>query len=288
MFIMLSVLNFQVIYMCMSFMCFLFIVLLSERRVNLQHGGNDKGYDAAEHYPHKEVGIADEVGEPTGHHARKHHAERHERSADGVDGSTLFATGKVYEVEHIGCETEAVAELLDEDAGIDDKHVGILCAAEIYVDKVGNRNAQHHGPQPFLQSSAGHEETAEQSAEGETENAYSAVDETNLLGGKAETAILYVVEHEGVDNLDKLSLGKTEEQHEEQGGDDLRFAEENLQGADKLAQLRTYIWFYGGMNVFDLRKGETVVEVHAKEKDGHDKERGGPGKRYIAGNAVST
>ena len=181
-----------------------------------------------------------------------------------------------------------VAELLDEDAGIDDKHVGILCAAEIYVDKVGNRNAQHHGPQPFLQSSAGHEETAEESAEGETENAYSAVDETNLLGGKAETAILYAVEHEGVDNLDKLSLGKTEEQHEEQGGDDLRFAEENLQGADKLAQLRTYIWFYGGMNVFDLRKGETVVEVHAKEKDCHDKERGGPGKRYIAGNAVST
>ena len=64
--------------------------------------------------------LADELLQPSGHHARQHHSQGHEARADGVVGRAVLALREVDEVEHVGREAKSVAKLLDEDAGVDD------------------------------------------------------------------------------------------------------------------------------------------------------------------------
>lgn len=73
--------------------------------------------------------------QPSGSHSRNHHAKCHKSGTDGIVCRLVFAVGKVNEVEHVGCESETVSELFDEDANVD-KQQGIrLCIAEVYINK---------------------------------------------------------------------------------------------------------------------------------------------------------
>ena len=58
------------------------------------------------------------VGHPTGDHAWKHHAERLHGCEDAENGGTALALREIDEVEHIGCETETVAKLLNENTEV--------------------------------------------------------------------------------------------------------------------------------------------------------------------------
>ena len=68
--------------------------------------------------------VAQVVGHPTGNHTRNHHAQGLHGGADAEDGGTALALREIDEVEHVGGEAEAVAELFDEDAEVDDEQGG--------------------------------------------------------------------------------------------------------------------------------------------------------------------
>lgn len=74
--------------------------------------------DAAYHCPDKEILIAYCFLDPAGCHSRQHHAESHEAGADTVVGRAVSSFGKIYKIEHIGGETESIAELFDKHADV--------------------------------------------------------------------------------------------------------------------------------------------------------------------------
>lgn len=65
----------------------------------------------------EEVGISDSLLDVPRKHTWYHHAQCHECSADSIVGCLEFTFGEVHHVEHVGRETEAVAELFDGDGG---------------------------------------------------------------------------------------------------------------------------------------------------------------------------
>ena len=92
-----------------------FLSLLPVCRVNLpvcKHRDHNGG-GTAEYYDPEEVDVTDCFLKITCKHARNHHAQCHEGGADGVVRRLEFPFGKVHHVEHIGRESESVAELLD-------------------------------------------------------------------------------------------------------------------------------------------------------------------------------
>ena len=96
------------------------LFFLAKLRVDLDEEADDKRCRAAEDRPEEEVAVADELLQPSGHHARQHHSQGHEARADGVVGRAVLALREIDEVEHVGREAKSVAKLLDEDAGVDD------------------------------------------------------------------------------------------------------------------------------------------------------------------------
>lgn len=74
---------------------------------------------AADHCPYKEWAIADQFFKPSGRHAREHHSQRHYAGGYGIVGCASPSLCKVDEIKHIGCRSEAIAELLDQHADID-------------------------------------------------------------------------------------------------------------------------------------------------------------------------
>ena len=134
---------------------------LAEFGVRPDEGGDDETGDRAEHDPDEEVLVADDFLEPAGGHARDHHTEGHEAGADRVVGGLVFATGDVEHVNHIRCEAEAVAELLEGDAGIDDNKIVGRGVGEVNVDEIRKVDRGDHGGQPIFQAVAGGAESAE-------------------------------------------------------------------------------------------------------------------------------
>ena len=73
-------------------------------------GDGDRGGTAQYHHP-EEAGIAEPFLEIPGHHAWQHHAQGHESRAEGIVRCLEFTLGEIYQIEHVGSEAEAVAEL---------------------------------------------------------------------------------------------------------------------------------------------------------------------------------
>ena len=88
----------------------------TKQGVDAEQGRSAERREAAGRHPEEEGAVAHPLLEHAGHHAREHHPEGHEGGADGVVGRLRRTAGVVDEIEHVGREAEAVAELLDEDA----------------------------------------------------------------------------------------------------------------------------------------------------------------------------
>lgn len=102
--------------------------------MNLQQSRDSECGDATYHNPNKKVVVSQVLLQPSGSHSRNHHAKCHKSGTDGIVCRLVLAVGKVNEVEHVGCESETVSELFDEDANVD-KQQGIrLCIAEVYIN----------------------------------------------------------------------------------------------------------------------------------------------------------
>ena len=89
--------------------------------MNLQQSRDSECGDATYHNPNKKVVVSQVLLQPSGSHSRNHHAKRHKSGTDGIVCRLVLAVGKVNEVEHVGCESETVSELFDEDANVDKK-----------------------------------------------------------------------------------------------------------------------------------------------------------------------
>ena len=126
------------------------------------------------------MAVADGLLKPAGGHARKHHAESHESGAYGIMRGLVLAVAEIDKVEHIGRETESVAELLDEHTQVyGEQRVGGPIA-EIDECKTCQGHAPRHGPQPLFQAAARSHDAAHDAAYGKTDYAYGAVDESHL------------------------------------------------------------------------------------------------------------
>ena len=145
---------------------------------------------------------------------------------------------EIDEVKHIGREAETIAELLEEHAEVDDEQRRRNGGGQIDIDDVRQRDAEHHGPQPALQTMARDTPAAEQAADGESYDAHGAIDEAHRLGGERQAARLSRVEKEGIGYLHQLTFGEAEKQHEEQGRNDMRLREEGLQGKPEFGEER--------------------------------------------------
>lgn len=197
-------------------------------------GTHGDGGDTANHHPVEEMFVPDELLQPTGRHARQHHAQGHEGRTDGIVGGLMLSVGEIDEVEHVGGESEPVSELFDEDAEVDNQEVVGLVVAEVDERGTGERNAPSHGPKPLFQAAFGGYDTADDTADGEPQNTDGTVDQAYLTRGKSQTAQLFGVEQKGGDEFHQLSLGQTVEEHKEYGYRYLFLPEKGGEGGEKL------------------------------------------------------
>ena len=93
-------------------------MFLAEVFIYFQLRRNDEGYNAAYNYPQEEVEISQALLYVSRNHSRQHHAECHEGGGYGIMGCGVFALCEIYEIEHVGCESKAVSQLLDEYATV--------------------------------------------------------------------------------------------------------------------------------------------------------------------------
>ena len=89
-------------------LCFLAIV-----GIYLNKGAYGYCRGTTNHYPDKEVFVSDQFLQPTGSHTRQHHTQCHKSGADRIVCCLMFTIGVVNQVKHVGCEPEAITELLD-------------------------------------------------------------------------------------------------------------------------------------------------------------------------------
>ena len=193
-------------------------------------------------------------------------------------GGLVAAFRKIYQVEHIGCESESVAELLDEYAYIYRKQRWSVGVAEIYECQAGERHGPCHWPQPFFQTSAcGHY------TECKPYYAYGSIDESDLACAESESANVDRVEQEWIDKFHELGFGQAIEQHERDGYPYLLFAEET---AERVEEFLEYVsgassGIVAGVGAW-TRERPAVVGCHGEEECRQYAEYDHPCHRYIS------
>ena len=246
-------------------------------------GGDEEGGEGAGHDPEEEVAVADGFLDVAGDHAGEHHAEGHEGGADGVVGGLVGTVGEVDEEEHVGGEAEAVAELFDEDAGIDEEEAGRGGVAEEDIDGIGHRDGEDHGPEPVAEALTGDGDAAEDAAQGETNDAGGALGKANLGGGHGESAFANGIDQEGDAHLGQLGLGQAVEEHEEEGREDAFLGKEGAEGEEEFADKGAGGDMDGGMIGCGTGQEVLVVEPDGDEEAREDEEGDAPGVGDAAG-----
>ena len=198
--------------------------------------GDGEGGEAGCHDHPEETGVAEPFLKVAGDHAGKHHAEGHEGGADGIVGSLEFAFGEMHHVEHVGGETEAIAELLDEDAEADDKDTVRLEHAQIDECQAREGHAESHRPKRPLQAQAGSGDASDDAAYGERGDTYSPVDNAHIFRGEAQAADVLWIKQEGIHHLQEKGFRKTIQEHEKDGNPYMSFLEEGGEGAAEFAE----------------------------------------------------
>lgn len=79
----------------------------------------DDARDGTEADKGEEVGVSQPVAHVAGYHAWQAHAGSHQSGGQGIVCSLVGALGKVDEVKHVGCKSNAVSKLFD---GNEDAH----------------------------------------------------------------------------------------------------------------------------------------------------------------------
>ena len=164
--------------------------------------------------------------QPACEKAGQHHAQGHETCAEGVVAGFGRALGKVEQEHHVGGEAEAVAELLEEDAGVDAPQILRLEIGQIDVHEVGNGNRKNHRPLPTPEAVARNGDAAQDAAQKEADDANRALHEANFGRGQSQTALLNRVYQEELADGRQEGFGETIQEHKEEGGNDAWLLEE--------------------------------------------------------------
>ena len=81
-------------------------------RIKFYEGGHKEGNAAKHGGDDEEIKIAREFLQRAAHQTGEHHAQSHEAGGEGVVRRGVLAARELQQVNHIGGEAEAVAELL--------------------------------------------------------------------------------------------------------------------------------------------------------------------------------
>lgn len=180
--------------------------------------------------------ITDHLLDPPRDHTGQHHAQRHEARTDGVMRSLIFPFREENQVHGVSRETEAIAELLDEDAEADDKDTVRLEHAQIDECQAREGHAESHRPKRPLQAQARSGDAADDAAYGERGDTYSPVDNAHIFRGEAQTADVLWIKQEGIHHLQEKGFRKTIQEHEKDGNPYMSFLEEGGEGAAEFAE----------------------------------------------------
>lgn len=91
------------------------ILFLSIIGVNLSINkvGYNQRCNTANHHHDEEVGIANGLLYITCYHTRQKHTGCHEGGTDGIVGGLEFPFTEIHHVEHVSCESKAIAKLFN-------------------------------------------------------------------------------------------------------------------------------------------------------------------------------
>ena len=105
----------------------------------------DNAWDGAQADEEEEVCITQPIAHVSCNHTGQAHACRHQSGGKGIVCRLVGALGEVDEVEHVGSEAYAIAELLDCYECAHYPQVGALCPGQYDVEQVGHIDGQCHG-----------------------------------------------------------------------------------------------------------------------------------------------
>ena len=196
---------------------------------------------------------------------------------------------EVHHIEHIGCEAETIAKLLDGDGCAYIPEIFGLDLSEIAEGEAGESHACGHHPQRFAEAHLGGVDAPEDAADGEEEHADGAVDDADVLSGERKAAHFLGGNQERSAHLDEESLGQAIEEHEGDGEPKAFFLEESGERVAKLlddlhgARSTLLVFRDVGFVACGLGKGEGVVEGDGGENEGGDHHRDFPRHGDVAG-----
>ena len=122
------------------------LFLFAKLRFNFQKRCNHKCYNTCHHHDIKENLIANSVFYISRHHAWQHQAEIRDARTYSIVRCLVFSLTIIKHIERQCGKSEAIAQLLGEEACRDECQVVGLCIAEVYIHDVGQRDSPYHGP----------------------------------------------------------------------------------------------------------------------------------------------
>ena len=134
------------------------------------------------------------------------------------------------QIERISCEAQSVANLLDEDAGSDERKA--LCSdyAQIDIDDIGQGDAKHQRPQHLPKPILRDKPSADDAASKQPDDSQRAIYKAVLHIGQCQSAFLYRALQEEWHNFSQQAFRQTEKQDEEQSCNEIGFGEEDTKG----------------------------------------------------------
>ena len=178
-----------------------------------------------------------------------------------------------HHVDHVGGETEAIAELLHRHRSSDHGHAGRLGDREEDENGDGHMHGEDHRPQHPLQAKPRNHIATDQAAQGQRDDADRAVNNTDLLGGQTQAAHRARIEQKGRDQLEQLGLGQPIDQQVGENGENFLFAEKRREHLEVVRRQRGRA-FNRHVTRRPRQDGEVIQARQNKEHREHDKNPG--------------
>ena len=165
-------------------------------------------------------------------------------------------------------EAQAIAELLDKQAGGNHDEVGVERVAQENVDCIGQRDRHDHGPQPLLHAVAAHQDASDDATQEETDESDGAIGEAIFLGRESQSALRVGAEDESLGHGVEQGLGESIEQEEEHDADGFLDGELLEERAEHVLQLVSHFAHAPfGLHIIGRTRHEAAVIEPQRDED---------------------